>query len=557
MAPAMTVVDDSLPSLPGKDVRPPITSYSPSMWGDAFTSFSLDDKVQEKYAESIQELKHQVRSMLMTEGSTTIEKLILVDTIERLGMGYHFEQEIEDQLREIFFSESQDKELQDNYDLFSTALQFRLLRQHSYSVSCNVFNKFKDEDGEFEKTLTSDAKGLLSLYEAANVRIHGEDVLEDAVAFTSHHLNRMVQELEPPLQCQVKRALEQPVHRGVPRLEARHFISFYERNEPKNDILLKLAKLDFNYLQNLYKKELHDLSRWWNELDLISKLPYSRDRVVECYFWGMAFRFQPQHSYARIAITKSLLMLTIMDDTYDNYATLEEADLFTEILEKWDINEIDRLPDYMKIIYKFVLNIYEEYEVEAAKQGKLFAVPYAKEAVKQIAKAYNTHTQWFMGGQMPTYEEYMVNTVVTSCIYVFLTVGIPGLKSASKEAIDWVMSEPNNALIASTRVCRYANDIGSDEGGNIPTAVDCYAKQYGVSKEETVDKFKQLCENAWKDFNTEWSTEISTVSKDMMEQLLNYARVAEVHYRNGRDAYTHPQKVAGEIAALFMHPIAI
>ncbi|KAK4383260.1 Gamma-cadinene synthase [Sesamum angolense] len=391
MAPAMTVVDDSLPSLPGKDVRPPITSYSPSMW--------------------------------------VMPSLRFLWTI----------------------------------------------RQHSYSVSCDVFNKFKDEDGEFQKTLTSDAKGLLSLYEAANVRIHGEDVLEDAVAFTSHQLNRMVQELEPPLQCQMKRALEQPVHRGVPRLEARHYISFYERNEPKNDILLKLAKLDFNYLQNLYKKELHDLSRW-------------------------------------------------------------------------DINEIDRLPDYMKIIYKFILNLYEEYEVEAAKQGKLFAVPFAKEAVKQIAKAYNRHTQWFMGGQMPTYEEYMVNTVVTSCIYVFLTVGIPGLKSASKEAIDWVMSEPNKALTASTRVCRHADDIGSDEresrGGNIPTAVDCYAKQYGVSKEETVEKFKQLSENAWKDFNTEWSTEISTVSKDMMEQLLNYARAAEVNYRNGRDA-------------VFMHPIAI
>ncbi|KAL0413490.1 UNVERIFIED_CONTAM: Gamma-cadinene synthase, partial [Sesamum radiatum] len=457
MAPATTVFDDSLPNLP-KDVRAPITSHMPSVWADdAFTSFSLDDKVQKKHAEAIQELKEQVRSILMTKGSTTIEKLILIDTLERLGVGYHFEQEIGDQLREIFFFQSQDKD-HENYDLFATALQFRLLRQHRYSVSCNVFNKFKDDDGKFEETLTSDAKGLLSLYEAAHVRIHGEDVLEDAVAFTTHHLNRMVQELEPVLQCQVKRALEQPVHRGVARLEARHYISFYERNESKNEILLKFAKLDFNYLQNIYKKELHDLSRW-------------------------------------------------------------------------DINEIDRLPDYMKIIYKFILNLYEDYEVEASKQGKLFAVPYAKEAVKQIAKAYNRHAQWFLGGQMPTYEEYLVNTVVTSCIYVIVTVGIPGLKSISKESIDWLMSESNKALIASTRICRHANDIGSDEqerrGGNIPTAVDCYAKQYGVSKEETVNKFNELFENAWKDFNKDWSTEISTISKDMMEQLLNYARIAE------------------------------
>ncbi|KAL0459234.1 UNVERIFIED_CONTAM: Cis-muuroladiene synthase [Sesamum latifolium] len=413
MAPATTVLMNAFPISPRMSahplrVTPRACGLMPSLrflWTIRFVLFRGSFVCTKKYAEAIQELKQQ----------------------------------------------SQDKDQLDNYDLFATALQFRLLRQHHYSVSCNVFNKFKNDDSKFEETLTSDAKGLLSLYEAANVRIHGEDVLEDAVAFTTRHLNRMVQELEPVLQCQVKRALEQPVHRGVARLEARHYISFYERNESKNEILLKLAKLDFNYLQNIYKKELHDLSRWWNELDLISKLPYARDRLVESYFWGTTFHFQPQHSYARIAVTKSVLMLTIMDDTYDNYATLEEADLFTEILEKWDINEIDRLPDYMKIIYKFILDLYEDYEVEAAKQGKLFALPYAKEATYAVV----------LGGQMPTYEEYLVNTVVTSCIYVFVTVGIPGLKSASKESIDWLMSEPNKALIASTRVCRHADDIAA------------------------------------------------------------------------------------------------
>ncbi|XP_011080427.1 gamma-cadinene synthase [Sesamum indicum] len=561
MAAATDVIDHTLPSLP-KDVRPPITSYSPSMWGDTFTSFSLDDKVQEKYVETIEELKQEARSMLMSKGSTTIEKLVLIDTLERLGVGYHFEQEIEDQLREIFRFQSEDKD-QGNYDLFTAALQFRVFRQHRYSVSCDVFNKFMGEGGEFEETLTSDTKGLLSLYEAANVRIHGEDILENAVVFTTHHLKCMVQQLEPRLQCQVKRALEQPLHRGVAKVEARHYISFYEKEESRNEMLLKLAKLDFSYSQNLYKKELHDLSRWWNELDLMSKLPHVRDRLVESYFWGMAFHFHPEHSYTRIAVTKSLIMLTVVDDTYDNYATLEEADLFTEILEKWDINEIGRLPDYMKIIYRFILNLFENYEIEAAKQGKLFAVSYAKEAVKQISKAYNKHMNWFMGGQMPAYEEYIANTVVTSCIYVFLIVGILGIKSTSKESIDWLMTdEPNKALIASTRVCRHADDVGSDEreskDGSMPTAVDCYVKQYGVSKEETMGKFNELFENAWKDFNTEWLIEISTTSKYMMEQLLNYARVAEVTYRDGRDGYTHPQKyLAAQIATVFVDPIVI
>lgn len=93
-------------------------------------------------------------------------------------------------------------------------------------MKTDIFNKFKGEDNKFKETLGGDAKGLLSMYEAAYLRIHGEDILEEALAFTIHHLNRMVQQpLESPLQDQVKRALEKPLHRSVPRMESRHYIS--------------------------------------------------------------------------------------------------------------------------------------------------------------------------------------------------------------------------------------------------------------------------------------------------------------------------------------------
>ncbi|KAL2231068.1 UNVERIFIED_CONTAM: 5-epi-aristolochene synthase 3 [Sesamum indicum] len=228
------------------DVRPTIGSSAPTMWADTFTSLSANmNKVQEKYVEAIEALKEEARSMLMAKGNTIVDRLILIDTFERLGVAYHFEQEIEDQIQDIFRSHS---EREDDYDLFITALQFRLLRQHRYFVSSSVFDKFKNEDNEFKETLKSDAKGLLSLYEAAHLRIHGETILEEAVAFTTHHLKRTLQQLESPLQDQVKRALQHSLHRGVPRIETRHFISFYERDDSKNQLLLKLAKLDFNYL---------------------------------------------------------------------------------------------------------------------------------------------------------------------------------------------------------------------------------------------------------------------------------------------------------------------
>lgn len=66
----------------------------------------------------------------------------------------------------------------------------------------------------------------------------------------------------------------------------------------------------------------------------MSKLAYTRARLVEGYIWSMAFVCGPQYSDARVEVAKVLQLLTVINDTYDNYATNEEADLFTETIER-------------------------------------------------------------------------------------------------------------------------------------------------------------------------------------------------------------------------------
>ncbi|GFQ01963.1 gamma-cadinene synthase [Phtheirospermum japonicum] len=118
------------------DVRPPTASFTPSMWGHTFTSFTLDHQVNKKNLEVIEALKEEVSSMLrMAKRQTRGEQLVLIDTLERLGVGYHFDQEIEEQLEQIFKSHCENGEEGD--DLFITSLQFRLLRQHRHYVSCS------------------------------------------------------------------------------------------------------------------------------------------------------------------------------------------------------------------------------------------------------------------------------------------------------------------------------------------------------------------------------------------------------------------------------------
>lgn len=129
-----------------------------------------------------------------------------------------------------------------------------------HAIKTGVFEKYWSKENKFKEGVSSDVEGLLSLYEAAHVRIHGEDVLEEAVAITKHHLNLMLPQLESRLEEKVKRALHHSLHRGVPILETRFYISMYEREDSRDELILKLAKSNFNFLQNMYKKELYQVS---------------------------------------------------------------------------------------------------------------------------------------------------------------------------------------------------------------------------------------------------------------------------------------------------------
>ena len=94
--------------------------------------------------------------------------------------------------------------------------------------------------------------------------------------------------------------------------------------------------------------------------------------------------------------------------------------------------------------------------------------------------------------------------------------------------------------------------------GALPTAVDCYMKDKGVSKQEAICEFVEIVENAWKDVTADWAKGSSSVPKEMVEMLLNYGRIAEITYHNKEDGYTNPEKYLGPlIASLFVDPLHI
>ncbi|KAI7739806.1 hypothetical protein M8C21_024270, partial [Ambrosia artemisiifolia] len=540
-----------------QDVIRNTMKFSPSIWGDQFLIFNerKDLACEEQRAK---ELKEKVRKELVIKGSiepTQHMKLLeLIDAVQRLGVAYHFEDEIEECLKHIYVTYG-DKWINEN-NLVSTSLQFRLLRQQGFNVSSVIFYKYKNQNGNFLESLRDDIHGMLSLYEATYMRVEGEEILDEALEFTKYHLGNILEKHicsnDASLESQIYQALQQPLRKRLPRLEALRYIPIYEQQDSRNDDLLTLAKLDFNLLQELHRKELSQISKWWNNLDVLNKLPYTRDRIVEGYFWILAVYFEPQHSESRFFLMKMCNLMILFDDTYDNYGTYEELQIFTEAIQKWSISCLDMLPEYMKLIYQEILDVYKEAEDLLEKKGNTYRISYTKELVKEYTRSLLIEAKWNTC-RFPLYLLANGYYLVIMLSYVHRDDLV-----VTEDTFKWLSNYPP-IVKASCFIFRLMNDMAKRkderERNHMASSVECYMKQYRVSEEHTHELFSKLLEDNWKVINKESLRPID-IPRSLLMPPINFARVSEILYTGG-DNYTHAGKeMIDYIKSLLVNPIS-
>lgn len=171
---------------------------------------------------------------------------------------------------------------------------------------------------------------------------------------------------------------------------------------------------------------------------------------------------EPKYSQARVMLAKTIAMISIVDDTFDAYGIVKELDVYTDAIQRWDISQIDRLPDYMTISYKALLDLYNDYEMELSKDGRSDVVHYAKERMKEIVRNYFVVAKWFIEGYMPPVSEYLSNALATSTYYLLTTTSYLGMKSATKEDFEWLAKNPK-ILEANVTLCGVIDDIATYE----------------------------------------------------------------------------------------------
>lgn len=60
-----------------------------------------------------------------------------------------------------------------------------------------------------------------------------------------------------------------------------------------------------------------------------------RDRIVECYFWSYTVHYERGQARARMILAKVFMLTSLLDDTYDVHATLEEARELNKAIQRY------------------------------------------------------------------------------------------------------------------------------------------------------------------------------------------------------------------------------
>ncbi|MFS7919920.1 putative R-linalool synthase [Helianthus anomalus] len=531
-------------------------NYASSLWSfDQIQSLS-SEYVGQDYKATADTLKDAVKMMIL-KGGNQLNTLQMIDDLQRLGISYHFEDEIRN-LLEMIYNYYKTPEEWNGMDLNLKALGFRLLRQHGYQVPQEIFHDFKDKMQNFKPYSVDDMMGILNLYEASYYSLEDESILDHARDFTTKYMKENQDKADKSISSLVTHALELPLHWRVPRVEAKWFIEQYEQRADKNPTLIYLAKLDFDMVQAVHIEDLKHASRWWRNTKWDKKLSFSRDRLVEHFLWSTGFGHLPHHSLGRRTMTKVNSMITAIDDVYDVYGTLDELEQFTNVIDRWDINEIEELPDYMKICFMGFYNTINEIAYNTLTETGFHSLPYLKKAWAGLCKAYLVEARWYNNGHTPTLREYLDNgyTSISGPVILMHANFVTSVHSSND--ILQCMPRLEKIIYYSSLIFRMADDLGtsSDElaRGDVSKSIQCYMHESGSTEEEAREYIKELILETWKKLNKERAHANSQFSRDFIEYATNIPRMALFMYSDG-DGHGRPDLTKSHISSLFFNPV--
>ncbi|KAL6282162.1 hypothetical protein ACE6H2_013091 [Prunus campanulata] len=248
--------------------------------------------------------------------------------------------------------------------------------------------------------------------------------------------------------------------------------------------------------------------RWWKELGLAKELKFARDQPVKWYIWSMACLTDPKLSEERVELTKPISFIYLIDDIFDVYGTLDELILFTEAVNRWEIGDIDHLPDYMKICFKALHDMTNEISSKVYQKHGWNPLHSLRKTWGSLCNAFLVEAEWFKSGHLPKAEDYLKNGIVSSgvnvvMVHIFFLLG----QGITKQSVELLNETP--AIISSAAaILRLWDDLGSaadeNQDGHDGSYIRCYLNEHqGCSIEDAQEITINLISKEWRRLNKE------------------------------------------------------
>ncbi|KAF7848704.1 hypothetical protein BT93_L1721 [Corymbia citriodora subsp. variegata] len=536
-------------------------NYKPNIWKYHFLQ-SLNNKFDQKEGieERVKRLVEDVKPMI-AKAVDPLAKLELIDEMRKMGLSNLFDKEMKEALETVASTNKGTFTVEDH--VYASALRFKLLRQHGYVVSQDELRDFKEESNTFNRSNCEDVEAMIQLLEASHLALEGESILDEAKAFSTGILHDRVSSLDGRLSKCAIHALELPMQWRVQWFDIKWQIDLYEQQEDKKSNLLELAKLNFNMVQATHQRDLIEISRWWRDLGLIEQVHFTRDRPVESFLYALGLSQEPRFSSLRKSLTKVVIFILIIDDVYDIYGSLEELECFTGAITRWDSEQIQQLPECMKVCFRALHDVTYEIAYDIGKEENWHRVlPHLKKAWAGFCNALLTEAKWDHLGYTPTLEEYLNNAWTSSSGPLLMSHAYFFVGHMKLEDVADLLERNKDLIYNVSMIIRLCNDLRTSKAeidrGDAPSSVVCYMREAKVSEDVARKHMKGLINQAWKNMNAHCFHNAETpLLQSYIDVTVNAARSAHMLYQFGDGFGIQNGNIGQRILSTVIEPLAI
>ncbi|MCD9559424.1 synthase [Datura stramonium] len=343
------------------------------------------------------------------------------------------------------------------------AMAFRLLRMSNYEVFSEEKTEFADEEHLFASRsgkFTSDV-GILELHKASQLAIHEKDHILDKINnWTAIFMHQKLLNND-----------------------------FLDMNSNK-EVELALMKFYTTY-------DRVENRRWYEDCRL-DRLGLSEQYIYTTYLIGVAVVFEPEFSDARLMYAKYVMLLTVIDDLFDGFASKDELLNIIELVERWDdYASVGYNSERVKVFFSvFHKTIEELAAIAEIKQGRSVKDHLTNLWIEVMKCMLIERLEWWTSKTRPSIEEYLHVTCVTfgSRLIPLTTQYYLGIK-LSKDLLE---SDEICGLCNCTGiVMRLLNDLQTykrEQGESSMNLVSILMTQ-SIYEEEAIRQIKEILES--------------------------------------------------------------